>query len=92
MSRQKFDFPVGQKVRGYGLMNEYGEFDFIPEQTGSRQGMTKLIKETKNYTISTTKKKLLVYIRIEKQKRLQLISNLLNEVNNVIQDLKSYEI
>lgn len=92
MTKQKFDFPVGQKVRGYGMLNEYGEFEFLPEQTGIRKGSTKLLKETEKYTISTTKKKLLVYIRLEKEKRLPLIKSYLTEVNNILDDLNHYDI
>lgn len=91
---KKVDFPVGQKVRGYGLLNEFGEFDFIPEQTGARQGETKLIKSNDDYTISETKKKVLVHIRIDKTDRchLDLLKEYIRITNTVLFDLKDYEI
>lgn len=85
--------PVGQKIRGYGLLNEFGEFDFIPEQTGIRQGETKLIKQTDQYTISETKLKLLVHFRLEKkcQDRWGLLKSYIKLMNEVLFILKEYE-
>lgn len=89
---KKVDFPVGQKVRGYGLLNEYGEFDFIPEQTGSRQGQTKLIKSNDEYTLSETKKYVLVHFRLPKmESKLDFIKSFLKVFNNALTDLKDYD-
>lgn len=84
--------PVGQKVRGYGLLNEYGEFDFIPEQTGIRQGQTKLIKGNDEYTLSETKKMVIVHIRLSKgDSKLDLLKEYLRIFNIVLEDLREYE-
>lgn len=91
---QKMEFAVGQKIRGYGLLNEFGEFDFIPEQTGIRQGETKLIKSTDEYTISETKKKVIIHVRIEKDhnNNLDLLKNYLTIMNKILLELRKYEI
>lgn len=84
--------PIGQKVRGYGLLNEYGEFDFIPEQTGIRQGQTKLIKGNDEYTLSETKKMVIVHIRLSKgDSKLDLLKEYLRIFNIVLDDLREYE-
>lgn len=83
--------PVGQKVRGYGLLNEYGEFEFIPEQTGVRQGQVKLLKEGANYTVSTTKNFIIVHMRLEKLSGMNLIVSLMKTVNELVLNLKNYE-
>ena len=84
--------PIGQKVRGYGLLNEYGEFDFIPEQTGIRQGQTKLIKGNDEYTLSETKKMVIVHIRLSKgDSKLDLLKEYLRIFNIVLSDLREYE-
>ena len=89
---KKMDLVVGQKIRGYGLLNEFGEFDFIPEQKGARQGEIKLIKSNDDYTISETKKKILVHFRLEKgQGSLDLIKTFFKVVNLVIKDFRDYE-
>lgn len=90
---KKVDFPVGQKVRGYGLLNEYGEFDFIPEQTGARQGQTKLIKSNDEYTLSETKKMVIAHIRLPKgDNKLDLIKKFFGILNNILTDLREYDL
>ena len=89
---KKIEMPVGQKVRGYGLLNEYGEFDFIPEQTGIRQGQTKLIKGNDEYTLSETKKMVIVHIRLSKaDSKMDLLKEYLRIFNIVLEDLREYE-
>lgn len=88
---KKIEMPVGQKVRGYGLLNEYGEFEFIPEQTGVREGQVKLLKQGDNYTLSTTKKFIIAHIRMEKESGLTLIVKLMKTVNEIVLNLKNYE-
>lgn len=91
---QKMSLPVGQKIRGYGLLNEYGEFDFIPEQTGSRQGETKLIKSTDEYTLSETKQKILVHVRLNKvdKSMIDILKQYIQIMNTILFELRKYEI
>ena len=89
--KPKLQLQPGEKVKGYGLLNEYGEFEFIPEKTGSRAGAVKLIKEGENFTISTTKNKIIVYFRFDKLKGLELIKKFLQESTNVLNILKDYD-
>lgn len=90
--RQKIDFEPGKKYPGYGILNEYGEFEFIPEQTGSRKGTMKQIKQTKEYTLSQTKKKIIIHICMEKEKGIKVVQTLLRIMNELITDLRTYEI
>lgn len=88
---KKVDFPIGQKVRGYGLLNEYGEFDFIPEQTGSRQGQKKVVKTTECYTLTSSRHHILVSVRLPKCNGMELIKHLMRITQNLIDDFRSYE-
>ena len=88
---QKMTIPVGQKVRGYGLLNEFGEFDFIPEQTGIRQGQQKLVKQGDDYTLTTTKKFIILHVRLNLNNGLALMKDFMRVVNNVITDFQTYE-
>ena len=89
---KKMDFPIGQKVRGYGIINEYGEFDFIPEQTGIKQGQTKLIKCDDEYTLSETKKLVVVHMRlIKSESKLAILKNYLRIFNKVLNCLRNYD-
>lgn len=89
--RKKQELPVGQKVKGYGLLNEYGEFDFIPENTGSRAGRTKLVKQGENYTISTTNKVIVVHLRLEKKRGIELLQGLMAMWNEIFNVIRNYE-
>ncbi len=90
--KKKVEIPVGQKVRGYGVLNEYGEFEFTPEQTGTRQGRVKVIKTGSNYTLSSTKNSLILHCNIKKGLTLAMIKELTQVMSNIIMDLKSYAI
>lgn len=89
--RKKQELPVGQKVKGYGLLNEFGEFDFIPENTGSRAGRTKLVKQGENYTISTTNKVIVVHLRLEKKRGIELLQGLMAMWNEIFNVIRNYE-
>lgn len=93
--KQKRELQVGQKVRGYGLLNEYGEFDFIPEETGSRKGKIKVVKEGDHYKVSSTVNTIQILISLDRGTNLPKLVQLslfMNYVNEVIQILKSYDI
>lgn len=90
--KQKCEMPIGQKVRGYGILNEYGEFEFTPEQTGTRQGRVKVIKNGANYTLSSTKHSLILHCNIKKGQTLEMVKELTQVMSNIIVDLKSYAI
>lgn len=88
----KKDFVVGQKVRGYGLLNEYGEFEFIPEQTGIRKGQQKLITQGDGYTLSETRDKVIVHISFPKGPgRLKTIVNFSTIIQRILYFLQKYE-
>lgn len=89
--KPKIELRPGEKLKGYGLLNEFGEFEFIPEKTGSRQGIVKLVKEGENFTISTTKQRILIHIRLDRISGLQLVKKFLQESTNILQILKDYD-
>lgn len=90
--KQKLDFPVGQKIRGYGLLNEFGEFDFIPEQTGSRRGVTKVIKEGHMFVVSCTKKKVLVHMSLPRRRGIENVPQFLTVVDDILNVFREYDI
>lgn len=89
--KKKIEMKPGEKLKGYGLLNEFGEFEFIPEKTGSRQGAIKLVKETDCFTISTTKTKILVHLRLDKMSGMALVTKFLSESTNILNILKGYD-
>lgn len=89
---KKIDFVVGQKVKGYGVLNEFGEFEFTPEQTGSRAGQIKQLKQGDGYAISYSKKRVIVHLNIAKGNSLSMIKELMGKVSAVILAFKNYEL
>ena len=49
---------AGVKIRGYGIPNEYGEFTFIPEETGAHAGRQKIVFQEGGTTVKETKEPL----------------------------------
>ena len=83
---------VGKRYVGYGWRNEFGEFMFEPSKVGSRAGETKLIKSSERYTISETKNCVVIHVRLDKDKRMELLKSYLKESDKIFNDLKEYEI
>lgn len=82
---------VGVKYRGYGYLNEYGQWCFTPEETGSRVGQRSLVTEGDCFTVASTKKKVLVHLTFERGSRAEMLANLFNVMNNLISVFKNYE-
>lgn len=88
--KQKIDLPVGQKVRGYGLLNEYGEFEFLPEQKGCRRGRLSLMKQADGYSLSSTRQNVIIHICFPKGDTMTMVKQLTKVMSNIIMDFKEY--
>lgn len=88
---KKVNLEPGVKYKGYAMLNEYGEIQFTPEQTGVNKGKFKIVKETDSYTIATTTKFVIMRERIEKKNGLPLIQDFMKTVNAILTDLRQYE-
>lgn len=88
----KVEMPVGKRVKGYGMLNEYGEFDFTPTQVGINAGKTKIIKEDEDFSVKESVNFVLVNFRLPKGKRMQIIKLYLNVMNKILNVLNTYEI
>jgi hypothetical protein len=90
--KQKKDLSPGVRYRGYGFINEYGEFQFEPEDTGSRQGQTKFVVQNENYTVAETSKYVLVRAKIEKEgSNIDRLKKFLNIFNELITIFREYD-
>lgn len=91
--KQRLELKTGVKYRGYGYLNAFGEFEFTPEQTGSRQGRRKLVKEGDCYSIAETTNSRIVHISLPKDiKGFQLIKSFMNTVNEIVAVFRDYEV
>ena len=93
MTRKKIDLTPGVKYRGYGGINDFGEFEFVPEQTGSRKGQRRVMKMGNGYTVSETSNSILIHMNVQKNKdRFRVMREFLALSNTVLTILKDYEI
>lgn len=93
MKKQRLELQQGVRYRGYGYINDFGEFEFTPEQTGSRQGRRKLIKEGDCFTISETSSVRIFHLTIPKKySGVALIKEFLTIMNKIVCVLRDYEI
>ena len=93
MAKTKETMIPGKRYKGYGFINEYKEFCFEPEDTGSRAGVIKQIAVREGVSLSETKTLLLIKIKVEKvATRLDLLKSVSNAYNTIVKLLKEYEI
>lgn len=82
----------GVKYKGYGIINEYGEFEFIPEQKGSRNGWQKLVKQGDGWTFSSTKNSLVIHINLKREgDSLTRTAEFLKKTSPILNILRDYE-
>lgn len=92
---KKEEMKPGVKYKGYGFINEFKEFCFQPEATGSQAGREKMIKtwpddmislkETKNYLIITMKEAK----SVDESER---VRELMRKFNLIFNFLRDYEV
>ena len=66
MPLQQMEIKVGVPYKGNGVLNEYGQWMFTPAQIGSREGQKNYVKGEGDYTIYTTKKKVIIHISFDR--------------------------
>lgn len=91
--KKRKELVPGVKYRGYGYLNEFGEFEFVPENTGSRQGRKKLLKQGERFTVSTTNAHVVIHMLIGREsEKLKLAKEFMQVVNDVLVVLRDYEV
>lgn len=90
--KQKVSLEVGQRYRGWGWINEFGEFEFSPEEKGARLGQVKAVKQGDNFKVSESKKYVLVHMKVEKSgTTVERLQYFLSIVKDIIDILKTYD-
>lgn len=89
----KKNLEPGKRYRGYGFVNEFGEFQFVPEDTGSRAGREKCVLENDGLRVSETKKLLIIKMNIEKvSDKVELAKRIFVMFNRITKFINKYEI
>lgn len=93
MTKTKETMVPGKRYRGYGYVNEYKEFCFEPENTGSREGVIKSICNREGVGISETQKYLLIRIKMPKcTNLLDRLKELAKVYNQIVKIFREYDI
>ena len=93
MAKQRESMIPGKRYRGYGYLNEFKEFIFEPEDTGSRAGVIKQICTRDGISLSESKNYLLIHIKMPKySKILERLGALTKIYNNLVNILRDYDI
>ena len=83
----------GVKYPGYGFLNEYNEFQFVPSEVGSRKEQKKLVKETDNTSVYKTAKYIIFHCKVKRELALiDRIKKVVEIMNEFIIVLRNYEI
>ena len=93
MLKKKETMIPGKRYRGYGYVNEYKEFCFEPENTGSREGVIKAICSRDGVSLSETKDYILIRAKLPKcNNLLDRLKGLAKVYNEIVRILREYEI
>ena len=90
-TKKPMEIVAGVKYSGYGTLNEFGEWHFTPSQVGRRQGQKSFVVGDKDFTIYTTKKKVIVHLTIERCERMTLITKFCRIVDKLLGNFKDYD-
>lgn len=91
MSLQQMEIKVGVPYKGSGVLNEYGQWMFTPAQVGSREGQKKFVCGEENYTIHTTRKKVIIHITLDRDDKMSLISAFVKLTDRLLLHFKNYD-
>lgn len=87
----EMEIKVGVPYKGHGVLNNYGQWTFTPSQVGSREGQKSLVKQEENYTLYSTKKKVVIYITLERGEKMSLIAAFCKVVDKLLLNFKDYD-
>lgn len=84
---------VGVKYSGYGIINAFREFQFIPTQKGANEGRMTLVKQGVGWSVHSTRDNIVVHIKLpRKDKVLERITEFLRLQQCVMQVLREYDL
>ena len=87
----EMEIKVGVPYKGHGVLNNFGQWTFTPSQVGSREGQKSLVKQEENYTLYSTKKKVVIYITLERGEKMSLIAAFCKVVDKLLLNFKDYD-
>ena len=84
---------VGVKYAGYGVLNAFREFIFVPSQKGANEGRMQIVRQGEGWSIHSTREHIVVHIKLpRKDKALERITEFLKLSQAVVAVLKEYDL
>lgn len=93
MARNKMALTPGVRYKGTAVLNEYGQFDFTPYQTGTRPQGMKVVKEEENYSLYESADFYKISVKARKNGKvgmLVLIMTMMRDFQSACMELKKY--
>lgn len=83
----------GVKYAGYGYINKFHEFQFIPAQKGKNEGKKNLVKEGEGWSVYTTEDNIILHMKVSrKSKPSETLSAYLEKQDNILRVLREYDL
>lgn len=91
--RKKVTMVPGQKYKGKGWINEYGQTFFECAQQETKEGNMKLVTEKEYFSLYESKNFLKVSVKIKKgTDKIELIKNFMSAFQGAVVELRNYEL
>ena len=83
----------GVKYQGYGMLNNFREFMFVPAQKGANEGRMTIVQQGEGWSVHTTRENIVVHIKMpRKNTRIERITQFLSLQQQVLDVLKEYDL
>ncbi len=91
--KEKVEMVPGRRYRGYGFVNEFGEFCFEPEAVGSQAGRIKPVVQKDGVSLSYSTRHILLRVKLKRGlTAMTLAQELMTKFQLIIKWLKEYDI
>lgn len=93
MGRQKMKLVPGEKYKGVGWVNEYGQTYFEAYQKGQKPNNMKLIKETDKFSLYESGNFLKISVKIEKNAdKFEMVKTFMSAFQGACMEIKNYDL
>ena len=83
----------GVKYAGYGILNEFREFQFVPAQKGANQGRMKCVKQGDGWAVHSTRDNIIIHLRFKRRNKIvDMIADYLKLHTTVVDILRDYDL
>lgn len=83
----------GVKYAGYGIINEFREFQFLPVRKGANEGRMKCVKQGDGWAVHNTRDNVIIHLKIKRRNKvIDMIADYLKLHAKVVNILRDYDL